>query len=677
MSELFLGRLAYEPKPHTRLDPVALHDNGRWKIYSDWTSALPSEGKVFAPNLTGFLKDELLTFGVEPNMRIGKGPDKFLLTSCGRTREVLDFRTAGAEAARRQLVEEGLPSVWANSGVVAAIGDGICVVLTLQRDPVKGLFVADMVGLERLQTYQFDDRLFQGQRIGNRWIDIPGVTVGRPNGQVNWSRDVDFLDTVLKRLRKATPNGPGSVSRAQIPHLISYLSKAELLPSMGGDLSPMLERLKRLSVDLVANSQALTDLVATVAAFDPVERRLKIELEERRVALQQEFRAELEVSVRDELRRDMEHLEAARDALKVEVSALASSADHLRNDAREHEAAAQKARAVIVDEITTVLRSFGDFPPEAEPSVEAISARLSAVLGHRGSSIRELARPSAPWANPKLETAPRADWKNIGSALKSVAECTGYDVQDVLLADIGARAGDIVVLPEEHGGLALAYSKAVAGGNLARHTLDPSVLNVDDLWKRPGSDKATAFSKAWSAAHFDHSRFSVVLLDGLSRTPLDLWMPSLVDILNADGRPSNLLVFATLGQSFIDAGRIWKRLDRMVTAVNPTIRSSGTAFLADVMERRTEKFCFDPTTALQPAKEALLDVIDRGETLNSHQERLRFLRLYRAAWPHGGQLDVLEQAWSIVSAGGNTTRAVQQSTVTGFEWLRSMIEIKP
>lgn len=678
MSELYLGRLAFEPKPYTRLEPMALHEEGRWRIYGDWTKALPSEGRVFAPNLAGFLKDDLLTFGVEPNARSSNRPDKFLLASYDRVREVLDFRAVGAEAARRQLVEEGLPSMLrATDGVVAAIGDGTCVVLTLGRHPTKNGVVADTHGLERLPTYHFDDRLFEGQRIGNRWIEVPGVTVGRRKGQVNWCRDADFLETVLKRLRKAVPHGPGSISRSQIPQLVAYFARADLLPSTGDDLVPMLERLKALSPQVIANANTLADLVATVAAFEPVEQRLRAETDARRAELQHELRVELEAKIRAELQHDMQGLEATRTALQAEVSELSSSAARLREEASEHKTSVMRARSAIIDEISTVLRSFGDVPPEGDPTVDALSERLGAVLKERRSSFRELTKPSSPWAALTLERAPSGDWATVISTLESVAAHHGYDAEDVFLADIGARSGDIVVLPEGHVAFAVAYAEAIAGGNLTRHVLDPSVLNVDDLWAKPGNSQSTAFSKAWSAARLDPGRFFVVLLDGLHRTPLDLWMPSLVDILDSRARPSNLLVLATLGRSFVDDARIWKHLDRSVTAIEPTFTSDDAGLLMEVMGREPKGRSFDPTTMPLPPKETSLDVVDRARGLTSHRDRHRLLRLYRSAWPLASKLNPLERAWSIVSVGNETVDAVHPRTKAGFAWLRATLENRP
>lgn len=108
MSELYLGIPAFEPKPFTRLEPMARHEAGMWRTYNDWSVALPTEGRVFAPHLSGFSKGELLAFSVEPNRRGDDGRDQFLVASPQRVMEVLDLRSFGEEGARRRLVEIGV-----------------------------------------------------------------------------------------------------------------------------------------------------------------------------------------------------------------------------------------------------------------------------------------------------------------------------------------------------------------------------------------------------------------------------------------------------------------------------------------------------------------------------------------------------------------------------------------
>ena len=65
-----------------------------------------------------------------------------------------------------------------------------------------------------MATYAFDASLFEGDKIDGRYFGVPGVTVGDRLGSVNWSPDSEFLETVLKRLRKITFPGDRGAAQA-------------------------------------------------------------------------------------------------------------------------------------------------------------------------------------------------------------------------------------------------------------------------------------------------------------------------------------------------------------------------------------------------------------------------------------------------------------------------------
>ena len=92
MSEhLYLGRAMYAPRPHSRVEPIALFEDGGWRIYRDWTEALPNEGRVFAPRLPGFTADEMVAFHVS-HARGEQERDQFVVLDPRRVLQVLDFR---------------------------------------------------------------------------------------------------------------------------------------------------------------------------------------------------------------------------------------------------------------------------------------------------------------------------------------------------------------------------------------------------------------------------------------------------------------------------------------------------------------------------------------------------------------------------------------------------------
>ena len=65
--------------------------------------------------------------------------------------------------------------------------------------------------------------------------------------------------------------------------------------------------------------------------------------------------------------------------------------------------------------------------------------------------------------------------------------------------------------------------------------------------------------------HFKHfvqnpEQYHLIWLDGIQRTAVDLWLPSLVGVLYGSNRPKNLLIVATLANKFLDADRLWRDL---------------------------------------------------------------------------------------------------------------------
>jgi hypothetical protein len=133
---LYLGSCLYEPKRHTRIDPLAVAENGAWRRFADWTNALPPDGRVFAPSLPGYHENDLVIFHVVAKQQDKDGRDKFLVSGPQKPIEVLDYRAVDAEIARRTIVEEGLIRDGdRRQKVLVALRDGTGVCITLERHP--------------------------------------------------------------------------------------------------------------------------------------------------------------------------------------------------------------------------------------------------------------------------------------------------------------------------------------------------------------------------------------------------------------------------------------------------------------------------------------------------------------------------------------------------------------
>src|ERR1700730_85502 len=123
--------------------------------------------------------------------------------------------------------------------IVAALADNTCVMVRMKRNPADDRYVAEIDGLDDLPTSALDAAVSGGDSIHGHFVSVPGMTVGQQVGTINWCRDADFLEAVLKRLRRVSPAGkPSPIARAQVPSLVAYLSQVGLMPSVGKDLVP-------------------------------------------------------------------------------------------------------------------------------------------------------------------------------------------------------------------------------------------------------------------------------------------------------------------------------------------------------------------------------------------------------------------------------------------------------
>ncbi|WP_271589185.1 hypothetical protein [Bradyrhizobium sp. CCBAU 53415] len=667
---LYLGRPAYDPRPYTRIDPVAQADDGCWRVYNNWAKALPTEGRVFAPRLNGFREGDPLIFGVEPNQRGDSGADRYVVVDPRPVTEVLDFRSVAPEEARRSLVERGVDSsIPATDNIIAALGDGTCVRMKMERHPTLGRLVAHIDGLETLNSYVFDARLFEGDRIGGRWIAVPGITVGAPVGVLNWCRDSDFLEAVLKRLRKAAPQAESSLTRSQLSQVVTYLSRAGLLPTEGAELNSFHERLQSFAPNLAHNVELIDKLVDAICVLRPIE----IQLASRREEIEANLRRGLEDRLLQELEKEMEPLSAERDHLAAEVTELSARLDRERKEVQQAVDDAEGARQAIKDELSIVLSQLADVPTGAEETISTLAARIRTRLKEPAQDFGLLAAPGAPWTKPDFTQRPFNEWTEFGQILRNSSFRRGYDPTDLMLIDVAARSGELVIFPEDRGsGLVSCYADAISGGEVVRHILDPAILCVDDLWRQPSNSLPAAFGRAWAAARYDPRRFRVVSLEGLHRTPIDLWLPTLVDLLKDSRRPSNLLVFASIGASLLDKDRIWQDMDRAVIALAPAPSAGLTPYLlAQASGREPSPACFDAASMPLPISDDVLGVLTEFDDTNGIRLR-RLASIYRSARAVATEIDT--KSW--LSAFAETSGAdaeISSRLSNGAKWLRELL----
>jgi hypothetical protein len=497
-SPLYLGACAFEPRPFTRVVPCAVAEHGFWRIDHDWQATLPTEGRAFAPHITGFRMGDLFVFRVEPTRRPSLEKDLFLVCDPTRIEEVIDFRSVDQEIARRTLVELGITSLMpGTTRIVAALADNTCVMVRMKRNPADDRYVAEIDGLDDLPTYALDASVFGGDSIHGHFVSVPGMTVGQQVGTINWCRDADFLEAVLKRLRRVSPAGkPSPIARAQVPSLVAYLSQVGLMPSVGKDLVPMRRRLVSFSAELAQNFQALDELVDAVCALVPVKAQLEKELAVRRAEMEAELKAELTKQVRADLERQLTSLTEARAQLTAEMAGLDSQCEEARRNAVAAREARDELRGALRDELILFGTTLAELPVGAAESLREISERVAERLRGRGHDLDLVPGAYPPWAriHLRLPWDPRS-WEKAPEALKEAASRFGYAADELVLADVALRTGSLVVIPEAEAALfARCYASVMACGEVVRQILDPAVICVDDLWRQPATRASTAFA---------------------------------------------------------------------------------------------------------------------------------------------------------------------------------------
>jgi hypothetical protein len=627
-SGLFLGICKFTPRPFTRVEAIAQADQGGWRV-GDLKKVLPHEGQAFAPSLPGFGAGHYLAFRVVPKVRIDTKKDQFLVSDPMPVAEVWDYRDREPELARRALVEQGVTSLLLGTkDIIVALPDRVCTVVHMVKHPTTDLFVADLRGIDHLPTFVFDNQLFQGAEIGERYIAVPGATVGPRRGALDWRPDPDFLDWLLKRLRKQSEQSP--ISRAQIPRVVGYLMEARLLPSTGQDLVPAIARFRSFSRDLGANQAAVAEIVDVLSALRPVQAGL----EDRRTEAYEELKRELEPRVRAELKDALADLAEARAKLSEEIRTLEADVERAKGDAESAEATSRALLNGLTEELAALQVELGAVPEASTLTVAALARRLGERLAEAGRPIELVPNPAPPWSRPAAgQICKLVPWSEVDATLAVAANAAGFLPDELGLADVAARAGIVLLLPQEGAfDFVRCYASVVAGAAVVHEALHPAVISLDDLWRLPGSGATTGFARAWTAARLDPRRYRVVLLEGLQRTPSDLWAPSLADVLAGRDRPANLLIFASLDEGFLDPERVWAGLGKVFPAFAPSPRTAVNSELVDRVAGQTlSANWLDAGAAPRPDKAEIVAHINSLADESNASQVDRSLALFNAA----------------------------------------------
>ncbi len=531
---LYLGETLYDGQRHTQVVPYAVARDGAWRPVENWIERLPTRGRVFAPTKPPFAVGELFAFETVANAG-GGGLDRFRLGDTWEVDQILDYTMSDLEDARRAVVEVGVADLHpGTTHVVVALAGDRCVRLAMMPEgTADNRSLARIEGLEELAVHAFDSRSIAGAMVRGRHLTLPD-TVGRRIGTVDWRRDADFLEAALRRLRRIDGAGDAP-TRAQVGQVVSWLTKAGLSAGLAADLGAMRDRLVASAERISLGTAAAQEIARAIAALPPIAERLDVEIATRRDEILATVLSEAEALVRADVASRTAEATAALQTKAAELATLERGIGEAQAALRE----TQERHQALHEAVSDALVGLGEALEGAPGSkAAALARRLGERLKDPELAERLVADPRPPWTRVRARGISTMPWDRVADALARTARRRGFASEALFAADVAARAGELVVLPDDvAGAFVRCYADVVAGGAFARLVLDPSTISLDDLWRLPPAGVPTAMAQAWTRSQLDPRTYRIVLLDGLHRTPFDLWLPSFLDVLAAPDRP--------------------------------------------------------------------------------------------------------------------------------------------
>lgn len=243
--------------------------------------------------------------------------------------------------------------------------------------------------------------------------------------------------------------------------------------------------------------------------------------------------AEIEESLKQE-RRQLELLRKSIASFSSDNKAIIEQLKSSRLEKNNLHLALQEEKKRICTVLSTVTE--GEMP-----YARTFAARLEEITAV-SNCTSALPNPVAPWARPQANpSCRRVPERDLEQRLKE--EKLPADGETALFWMDGLlRAGEPVwLVGPGREWLLTRYATCVAGGHIARMQADPSTLNIDDVWRLPGTREITALARAWAAATAMPDTTHLVALH-VAGSPCHLWFPALGRALRSTERPHNLLL---------------------------------------------------------------------------------------------------------------------------------------
>jgi len=554
MSETFyLGHTDYKPKPYTRINCIAKAINGAWKKQS-LIDELPAVGKVFAPSLAWVEENQLIAITIQANPKqVDDGQDHYIVKDAFSPNIVLDYRSRSMEQIRYTLIESGLNNISPYTDeIIVALSDTECLVVKVKPHPSHGRYVTSPGTID---IYSFNKAIFEGDTFNGQFLEIPEDTVGDFIREITWKLDQELLGDVLKKIKQFDEI---DLSKRDREKIISILHRALEITDENEDWDSINEWIVGYS-QRVTLSLGTPELIAsTLFGMSSV----REELERLKSQDRQKYLNEEKPVIRQKIESELKDLNDNREILNVEIKENEENLRDLKVIVSECQDRISNLKSQLLYEIKQLNQTFGDIQDLDSQDNSQLLERFKKALQDSGKLISPFDSSIPPWSQGnEAENISLINNLEFPTILKEQAKKTGIPTEEMKLLDVSLRSGALTILPQQSAEILIPkYAQVITGGVFFREPLGPNILNLDDLWVQPSLGKSTGFARAWSTALQNPEQYHIIWLDGIQRTAVDLWLPSLVGVLYGSNRPKNLLIVATLANKFLDADRLWRDL---------------------------------------------------------------------------------------------------------------------
>ncbi|SFL45852.1 hypothetical protein [Methylobacterium pseudosasicola] len=582
--EIYIGTTLFQDPRVARLVPLALARPDGWRRVEP--ARFPDEGNVFSvdPKVVRRPKGYVVLFTITRNDRPG-GRDRFITAEVDEPFELVrELASATADARRTVMMETGLDrNLQEEPRVLVPIGDGEVTFPRLQRSgPGARWTLALQEEADRIEVYATPTGGFREFVVDDHAFALPGRVPARSVGCVNWQADAEFLQYLVRKVRKTgtftSASDDFKVTDRMLVRLHAFYRDANVIGERAGANEALRDRLGEFLAKLTTGSAALADIADALHGHQEIRSALARLSEADLDELRDRELARLRPALTSQIEGELAERYAERDAVLGELDDVTGRLAARTEALHQVEALAGPGMASLREGLGSYLERIS----EAGSTLE----RMAELAGSRTPSGGAAATgDSSPWASASTRHDRALPPVEFVAAAEERAKGLGLSVEVLRTLDVLCRAGEIPTLFGDSVEIAIrCYADLVAGGEVARMPLDPTILGPDDVWRRPGSGEQTVFAKAWRAASTVPDRFVLLCLDDLDRASLSDWFPRFRSLYRG-GRPSNLLVIATV----TDNETAKTRGDDLATRVS--CHAGRRAYLAALRGRELPEAC--------------------------------------------------------------------------------------